>query len=89
MSLTTRERGRGGYTRGEAYIRVGLFRVEKRVTNLGGLYSGELIHGKRGGGVIYGILRYIMIDNKIISQNNQHILDQYYDIIANGVINIS
>ena len=32
MSLTTRERG--------AYIR-----VEKRVTNLGGLYSGELIHG--------------------------------------------
>ena len=25
-----------------------------------------------------------MIDNKIISQNNQHILDQYYDIIANG-----
>ena len=50
MSLTTRERGRGGYTRGEAYIRVGLFRVEKRVTNLGGLYSGELIHGKGGGG---------------------------------------
>ena len=47
MSLTTRERGT--YTRG-AYIR-----VEKRVTNLGGLYSGELIHG---GGLIYGILRY-------------------------------
>ena len=37
MSLTTRERG--AYTQG-AYIR-----VEKRVTNLGGLYSGELIHG--------------------------------------------
>ena len=30
-----------------------------------------------------------MIDNKIISQNNQHISDQYYDVIANGVINIS
>ena len=41
MSLTTRERG--------AYIW-----MEKRVTNLGGLYSGELIHG----GLIYGILRY-------------------------------
>ena len=26
-----------------------------------------------------------MIDNKIISQNNQHMLDQYYAIIANGV----
>ena len=25
-----------------------------------------------------------MIDNKIISQNNQDIIDQYYDIIANG-----
>ena len=32
VSLTTRERG--------AYIR-----VEKRATNLGGLYLGELIHG--------------------------------------------
>ena len=41
MSLTTRERGT--YTRG-AYIR-----VEKRVTNLGGLYSGELIHWGGGG----------------------------------------
>ena len=29
-----------------------------------------------------------MIDNKIISQNNQRILDQYYDIIANGVTNL-
>ena len=50
MSLTTRERG--AYTRkgGGDYIR-----VEKRVTNLGGLYSGELIHG---GWLIYGILRY-------------------------------
>ena len=44
MSLTTRERG--AYTRwGErggwgAYIQ-----VEKRVTNLRDLYSGELIHG--------------------------------------------
>ena len=37
MSLTTRERG--AYTRG-AYIG-----VEKRATNLGGLYSGELVHG--------------------------------------------
>ena len=47
MLLTTRERG--AYTRG-AYIR-----VEKRVTNLGGLYLGDLIHG---GGLIYGTLRY-------------------------------
>ena len=37
MPLTTRERG--VYKWG-AYIR-----VEKRVTNLGGLYSRELIHG--------------------------------------------
>ena len=48
MSLTTKQRG--AYTRGP-YIRVG-----KCVTNLGGLYSGELIHGG-GGGLIYGILR--------------------------------
>ena len=50
MSLTTR--GRGAYTRGggggglifgRAYIG-----VEKRVTNLGGLYLGEFIHGGRG-----------------------------------------
>ena len=48
MLLTTRERG--AYTRG-AYIR-----VEKRVTNLGGLYLGDLIHG--GGGLfteLYGM----------------------------------
>ena len=38
MSLTTRERG-GLYT-GGVYIR-----VEKCIPNLGGLYSGELIHG--------------------------------------------
>ena len=37
MSLTTRKR--------EAYIW-----VEKRVTNLGGLYLGELIHRGGGGG---------------------------------------
>ena len=47
MSLT-RERG--------AYIRGAYIRVEKRVTNLGRLYSRELIHGR--GGLIYGILRY-------------------------------
>ena len=41
MSLTTRQRG--AYTRGP-YIR-----VEKCVTNLGCLYSGELIHGGGGG----------------------------------------
>ena len=35
---------KGAYTRGGAYIL-----VEKRVTNLGGLYSGELIHGGEGG----------------------------------------
>ena len=29
-----------------------------------------------------------MIDNKITSQDNQHILDQYYDIIANSVTNV-
>ena len=46
MPLTTRER---------AYIGEDYIRVEKRVTNLGGLYSGELIHR----GLIYGILRYI------------------------------
>ena len=42
MSLTKRERGtytRGGLKFGWAYIQ-----VEKRVTNLGALYSGELIH---------------------------------------------
>ena len=41
-----------------AYIR-----VEKQVTDLGGgsLYAGELIHG----GLIYGILRYIVYCNKI------------------------
>ena len=39
---------------GRAYIR-----LEKRFTNLGGLYLGELIHG--GGGVIYGILRYAFL----------------------------
>ena len=49
MSLTTRERR--AYIRGEAYIR-----VEKCVTNLGGLYLGELIHG---GGLIYGVLQYV------------------------------
>ena len=55
MSLTTREKwgvytggGGGGYIRGE-----------KRVTNFGGLYSGEFIHGG-GGGLIYGILRYLI-----------------------------
>ena len=57
MSLTTRERGAytrrrerggvGGLIFGWAYIQ-----VEKRVTNLGDLYSGELIH--RGS---YEILR--------------------------------
>ena len=43
--------GGGGLIFGGAYIR-----VEKRVANLGGLYSGELIHG--GGGLFtefYGI----------------------------------
>ena len=42
MSLTTRERGviQGGGG-GGAYIR-----EEKHVSNLGGLYSGELIHGR-------------------------------------------
>ena len=47
---------RGG--RGEAYIR-----VEKRVTNLEGLYSGELIHGGRGGlfTEFYGIYRTLNI----------------------------
>ena len=41
-----------------AYIR-----LEKRFTNLGGLYLGELIHGGEGGGqgVIYGILRYAFL----------------------------
>ena len=43
MGLNTGEGGGGG-------------RVEKRGTNLGGLYSVEFIHG---GGLIYGILRYI------------------------------
>ena len=38
-----------------AYIR-----LEKRFTNLGGLYLGELIHGG-GQGVIYGILRYAFL----------------------------
>ena len=45
---------RRGIIFGWAYIR-----VEKRVTNLGGLYSGELIHGGGGGGLFtefYGIL---------------------------------
>ena len=45
VSLTTRESG--AYTRGD------LYQVEKHVTNLGGLYSGELIHR---GGLIYRIL---------------------------------
>ena len=40
MSLTTRKR--------EAYIW-----VEKRVTNLGGLYLGELIHQGGGGGGLF------------------------------------
>ena len=47
-------RGGGGLIFGWAYIR-----VEKRVTNLGALYSEGLIHGE-GGGLIYGILRYIL-----------------------------
>ena len=43
MSLTTRERG--AYTRGVgAYIR-----VEKCISNLGGLYSEELMQGGGGG----------------------------------------
>ena len=41
---------------GRAYIR-----LEKRFTNLGGLYLGELIHGGGGEGVIYGILRYAFL----------------------------
>ena len=51
VSLTARERG--------AYIR-----VEKRVTNLGGLYSRELIHG--GGGAYlrnFTVLRYSKENN--------------------------
>ena len=50
MSLTTRERGAYTPRGGEAFIR-----VEKCVTNLGGLYSGKLIHG---GGLLtefYGV----------------------------------
>ena len=43
----------------------GYIRVEKRVTNLGGLYSGELIQG--GGGLIYGILRYPVNDFKLLT----------------------
>ena len=53
MSLTTREKW--GVTRGGG----GYIRVEKRVTNFGGLYSAEFIHGG-GGGLIYGILRYLI-----------------------------
>ena len=43
-------RERGAYTRGGGGLIFGwaYIRVEKRVTNLGGLYSGELIHW--GGG---------------------------------------
>ena len=33
--------------------------------------------------------RHATIDSKKISQNNEHMLDQYYDTIANGVINMS
>ena len=44
MSLTTRERG--AYTRAVgAYIR-----MEKCITNLGGLYSEELMQERGGGG---------------------------------------
>ena len=39
---------------GRAYTR-----LEKRITNFGGLYLGELIHG--GWGLIYGILRYAFL----------------------------
>ena len=54
MSLTTKEKG-AYKPGGGAYIR-----VEKRVTNLRGLYSGELIHW---GGLIYRILRYLTVSD--------------------------
>ena len=62
MSLTTREKWGlytgGGGAGGEAIFGWACIRVEKRVTNFGGLYSGEFIHG--GGELIYGILRYLI-----------------------------
>ena len=57
---------KGAYTRGGAYIL-----VEKRVTNLGGLYSGELIHG--GGGGLFTEFYGISVNKMEIILDNSHI----------------
>ena len=57
MSLTTRER--------EAYTRGAYIRVEKRVTNLGGLHSGELTQGWGWG----AYLRNFTVYDKVITQS--------------------
>ena len=61
VSVTTREWGAytraGLYTGGGAYIR-----VDKRANNLGGVFSGELIHG--GGDLFtefYGINDFLIV----------------------------